>query len=70
MSSVVLPEHRGMGALCNQVRQPVLVLHCFLQVALCLCWGRGEGDGASQILYAQRGVSEHLLSVQCFQKIK
>ena len=33
-----------------QVRQPVLVLYCFPQLALCLCSGEGEVDGAEQLL--------------------
>lgn len=30
---------------------------CFLQVALCLCWGMGEGNNAGQLLCSWRGVS-------------
>ena len=38
------------------------VLCCFPQVALCLCWGTGSGNVASQLLCLQRGVSMHALS--------
>ena len=38
------------GAWYKQVRRPVSALHCFLQVALSLCLGEGEGNGASQFL--------------------
>ena len=36
----LLPEHREWG-LCKEVRQTMLVLHSFLQVALHLCQGVG-----------------------------
>ena len=60
---------QGDGAWGKQVRQPVPVLHCFPQVAVCLCWGIGEGNGTGKLLCSFRGVpvnaasQEHTLRI-------
>ena len=41
----------------KQVRQLVSVLCCFLQVALCLCWGGGEGKWCPSSSLVPREVS-------------
>jgi len=41
----------------KQVRQIVSVLCCFLQVALCLCWGVEEGNGGQPAPLFQRGIA-------------
>lgn len=46
----------GGGDWCMQAMQPVWALLCFSQVALCLCWGVGLGNGAGQLLCSWRGV--------------
>ena len=44
-------QTRGWGmAWCKCVRQPAWELPCFQQVALCLCRGSEEGNGATQLL--------------------
>lgn len=43
-------QNTGVGAWCMQVRHPVLVLLSSLQVILCLCWGRKQGNCANQLL--------------------
>lgn len=47
LRSLVLPECRGVGRCVS--KNPILMLGCFLQVVLCLCWGVGEGVLASYL---------------------
>ena len=44
-------QSSGCGAWYRQVRQLMLMLYCFLQVTLYLCWG---ADGGGQLFCSQR----------------
>ena len=61
-------EAQRGGAWCKQVIWGAFAQCWFLQVALCLCWGVGKGNGACQLLCSWRDIpcdfclSSHTLS--------